>query len=472
MERNPAELSGIEEERRRIRLTVGSLAAAVLIGVVARSALAPIAPMSFVLAACCIVAFLLALLLTRWDDRLSLSSSVAITALVLLLFFSAALRQGISAPVLVFLPLVPLLAGLLCTRVKGAIATWTVLVVALLQLFLIPTVAVWLSFVPARESELGVTRIFMLALATGLTGLFAWWQQQRWQHVDGVRSLRQHLYNELFSRSRDIVAITDLDGRVLEMNETGRSLFDHSIADGMISRLYSDPRRRSTLLRQLTENGSVEGFESSFHLDGEHKVLAGSSVLFDDQAVRGGPLILSILRDVTERQERAQTLERLAFTDSLTGLANRSSMDKQLDLELDRARRHGRTVGVLIIDVDQFKRVNDADGHAAGDQLLCQVAGRFANTVRKHDLLARYGGDEFVVLLCEARDETEVRAAATKLSNQLREPIQVEGKDLAVKVSIGGSLSGSEDSSASLLARADEALYKAKEMGRNRIEIA
>ncbi|MGC2192365.1 MAG: sensor domain-containing diguanylate cyclase, partial [Candidatus Dormiibacterota bacterium] len=168
------------------------------------------------------------------------------------------------------------------------------------------------------------------------------------------------------------------------------------------------------------------------------------------------------------RVQLHQQLEQLAMTDSLTGLHNRHVLEDALARELQRSERSGRPCAVLFCDLDHFKRVNDKWDHATGDQILQQVAAIIRQRLRRGDLAARYGGDEFVVLL----PDTEMDAAV-EVAGDLRERIAAASSALPVTVSIGvaGSVEADLDG-ASFLAAADAAMYLAKRAGRNRVRQA
>ena len=170
-----------------------------------------------------------------------------------------------------------------------------------------------------------------------------------------------------------------------------------------------------------------------------------------------------------ENARRAAELSRMAFHDSLTGLPNRALLLDRLEQALLRSGRHGSPVAVLFLDLDNFKLINDSLGHDAGDALLRGVADRFRRATRAGDTLARFGGDEFVVLLEQAADASEAMASADRFATALREPIEVEGRTMVVEASIGVALSGpGRERPADLLRDADLALYRAKVSGKAR----
>ena len=156
--------------------------------------------------------------------------------------------------------------------------------------------------------------------------------------------------------------------------------------------------------------------------------------------------------------------------DPLTGLANQASFEDHLERAIARARRSGRALGVLYIDLDHFKRVNDTLGHAVGDGLLRQVAQRFEACLRSTDIVARWGGDEFLVALPELTDRQDAFRIAGKLADALRNPFGVAGHDIAISGTVGISLypEDGQDHSA-LCENADRAMYRAKREGRGRV---
>jgi diguanylate cyclase (GGDEF)-like protein len=186
---------------------------------------------------------------------------------------------------------------------------------------------------------------------------------------------------------------------------------------------------------------------------------------YDVQAVDLPPSVaatgrLLLFRDVTTREELHALLRAEALTDDLTGLANRRSFLATLERELARA---DRCVGVLFLDIDGFKGVNDRHGHHAGDEILVATARRLTACVRSGDVVGRLGGDEFAVLLPDV-DGTEVPLAiADRITFALREPIDVDGRRLTVTVSVGLHVaSAAEATPESLLRAADRRMYLAK----------
>lgn len=160
-------------------------------------------------------------------------------------------------------------------------------------------------------------------------------------------------------------------------------------------------------------------------------------------------------------------LREAATTDELTRIANRRAVVARLETELARAKRDGQMLGVVMFDIDFFKRVNDDHGHATGDAVLAEVAHTLASTVREYDLVGRFGGEEFLVVAPEI-DAPGLAALAERLRSAVQsEPIACMGTEIRVTVSGGTALSEPDDTAERLVSRADAALYVAKDSGRN-----
>jgi diguanylate cyclase (GGDEF)-like protein/PAS domain S-box-containing protein len=175
-----------------------------------------------------------------------------------------------------------------------------------------------------------------------------------------------------------------------------------------------------------------------------------------------------MLNDVTARKQDEELLYFLANHDQLTALPNRNLFAEHLGRALSQAARQGERVGVLFVDLDRFKNVNDTLGHNIGDVLLQKVAQRIRDSLRQSDLVARQGGDEYTVLLQPLEDLQEAAVCAQKLIDALGQPVEVDGHELFVTCSVGISIFPDDaKDAASLLKNADSAMYRAKEQGKN-----
>ena len=207
----------------------------------------------------------------------------------------------------------------------------------------------------------------------------------------------------------------------------------------------------------LTWTGSLP------HLEGIFEFLA--SPVVQDGAVRG--MILSV-RDFTQQAQKEEDARQRAFFDVLTGLPNRALLMDRLQQALAAGARSGHGVGVLFLDLDHFKAINDTLGHDAGDDTLREVARRLGALVRRNDTVSRLGGDEFVMVVSEAGSPEDMEQVAAKVIQAFDEPFRLEGRELRLGTSIGIALAPADGADGpALLKRADAAMYQAKREGRS-----
>src|SRR5262249_14050554 len=182
-------------------------------------------------------------------------------------------------------------------------------------------------------------------------------------------------------------------------------------------------------------------------------------------------LVLTI-RDIHERKMLEDRLSYQAFHDPLTGLANRALLTDRLAHALAGARRDGRTLALLLLDLDNFKTVNDSRGHAAGDRVLVEVARRLESCVRLTDTAARLGGDEFAILLEDSEGVKMAPEVAARIARALRAPMRAAGQEVFLGASIGVVLtSNARESAGDLIRNADVAMYTAKQQGKGRFAV-
>lgn len=181
-------------------------------------------------------------------------------------------------------------------------------------------------------------------------------------------------------------------------------------------------------------------------------------------------ILAAMVSDLSDREQVERALHHQATHDHLTGLPNRAYLSTALDAALTRCAVVGGRVGVLLCDVDRLKRINDSLGHAAGDLYLAEVARRLGGALRRGEVVARVGGDEFIVLIEDA-DAGAVDAVARRLMAAVNVPVLLPpNKEVTPSLSIGVALGGADSSSETVISRADHALYEAKKRGRSRIE--
>jgi diguanylate cyclase (GGDEF)-like protein len=200
------------------------------------------------------------------------------------------------------------------------------------------------------------------------------------------------------------------------------------------------------------------------------KVSVNGQALVDDDGRMLGAVVA--MHDVTEQKLNEERLAELALHDPLTGLANRTLLAERLQEAIDELARFvpgeseaggQRGVAVYLLDLDEFKEINDSLGHDVGDDMLVAVAGRLQAIVRPTDTVARLGGDEFVVVCDIESGEEEMLRIADRISNALARPYRIDGRTLTVLASVGGVFADNPDTDPSrLLSRADDAMYGVK----------
>jgi diguanylate cyclase (GGDEF)-like protein len=167
--------------------------------------------------------------------------------------------------------------------------------------------------------------------------------------------------------------------------------------------------------------------------------------------------------DLSKAEENMGIAQQLALLDPLTGLANRASFEHGLAHGLTQAKRHGWGLAVLFVDIDKFKSINDSYGHAMGDQVLLTLANRLKSFVRGGDMVSRWGGDEFVCLLLEVKQEADVTRLAEQLIARIAEPCEFNGTVFSITSSIGSAIYPEDGETADILFKnADTAMYEAK----------
>lgn len=301
------------------------------------------------------------------------------------------------------------------------------------------------------------------------------------KHAEEALREAHELFRSAFENAPIGIAMVDLGGRILRANSAYGRILGHPAAQlrGMNVHDLTHPDDRESSKVEMARFASLAPDQSKtyriekryVHADGRDVwVSVNVSCVRDEE---GSPLyLLGQIEDVTERRALRERLAYDAIHDPLTTLPNRVLFMDRLEVALSRADRHKRRAAVIFLDLDRFKLVNDSMGHAAGDQLLKVVAERLRATVRPSDTVARFGGDEFVVLCDEVADEAAAVEVAERLAAGIsRQPIALPEGEIFVTASQGVAFSGGEDNSASgLLRDADNAMYMAKQRGRARIE--
>jgi len=183
-------------------------------------------------------------------------------------------------------------------------------------------------------------------------------------------------------------------------------------------------------------------------------------------------IILLAIEDITERKKYEEKIQQMAFHDSLTGLPNRKLFSDRLGIVLAQAKRNKKKVGIVMLDLDNFKDVNDTLGHDVGDILLKAVAERLSGTLRKSDTVARFGGDEFVLIFPDMEVIEEAIQVAQKIIDRFHKPFLIDTHQLVVTTSIGIAVYPNDGMDEKILMKnADIAMYQAKQAGRARYQL-
>jgi diguanylate cyclase (GGDEF)-like protein/PAS domain S-box-containing protein len=291
----------------------------------------------------------------------------------------------------------------------------------------------------------------------------------------------QEKFSKAFHSSPDAITITDLEtGHYIEVNEgftrlTGyrpEEAYGRTVED---LGLWTTPQQRQQLLDLLARDNRVERLELlGQDRHGQRRVV---EVSIEKITLNGRTCLLLTARNITALKEAQEKIQHLAYHDPLTNLPNRVLLMDRLTQQIALLKRHDLHGALLFIDLDHFKHINDSLGHPIGDAVLKRVTARLEATVRKEDTVARLGGDEFVVLISGIEGKRsvvtrQVREIAEKLRLLIAEPMLFDDYQLQITPSIGIALIPDHgDTPEDLLKRADIALYRAKDSGRNTLQL-
>ncbi len=283
--------------------------------------------------------------------------------------------------------------------------------------------------------------------------------------------------SEIVEATSDLVLITGHDSRVMYMNAAAKTFFDLGPEDKLEDfdfRPFSPPWVQERYLTETRPTLRKEGIWSGELAYLRHGREVPVSALFLAHHDPEGRIefVSSVTRDISERKHYEARLEYQATHDHLTGLPNRTLFLDRLELAIARGRRSHRSVAVLFCDVDHFKVVNDSLGHSAGDRLLVALADRLRSALRPGDTVARFGGDEFVILCDDMDHDHDAVTIAERVHAAVHEPpLTVENTEVFAAVSIGISFSHGDKDPETMIRDADAAMYLAKARGRARYEI-
>lgn len=300
----------------------------------------------------------------------------------------------------------------------------------------------------------------------------------RWLEVLDITNREEmhlllRLAQQAYRSMSEAILITDATTRIVEINPAFEHLtgFRREEVIGMRPSLLRSEKQPPEFFQVMWQRLSAENHWAGeiwnrradgtvipcwMHIDGVRNPASGEVTHY-----------VGVFSSIAERKLLEERMSYLAHHDPLTGLANRLSLDAILPQSLAIARRHGRRVALLFIDLDRFKEINDRLGHASGDAVLREVANRLTGTIRDCDFVARIGGDEFLIVLNEVADASEAMRVADAVMKSFESSLAVEDDSLQVTSSIGISLFPEDgEDPALLIGRADLAMYRAKAAGR------
>lgn len=284
---------------------------------------------------------------------------------------------------------------------------------------------------------------------------------------------RLRLAARVFENAAEGVVVTDINANILDVNPSFTETTGYLREDllGQNPRLLQSGRHKrefyEEMWRTLLQEGQWQGEVWDRYKSGEIAPRWLSIVAVKDES---GKTInyVGISRDISEAKRAERELWRRAYHDPLCGLPNRDLMFDRLRQAMGYARRSGRSVAVMLIDLDGFKAVNDTLGHAAGDQLLVEIAKRLKACVRENDTVARLGGDEFAIIMVEMEEVGDIDRVSAKIGGVVARPLVIGGQEARVTASTGIAIFPDHGEEAeTLLEHADSAMYRAKKEGRN-----
>ena len=296
------------------------------------------------------------------------------------------------------------------------------------------------------------------------------------KQLEDALQVSEAKYRMIVETAIEGVASLDLDRRLTFVNRQFASMLGYTVEE-MLGHIYEtfmpeDQQADAEAQEQIRKQGQDAVYERCFlRKDGDrHWTLVSAKAISDAHGKFIGSF--GMFTDINERKRLEDRLKQQATTDGLTGAVNRRYFFELADRELCRALRLNYSFALALIDIDYFKHINDLYGHVVGDEALLAVTHLFQKNIRNNDVFARFGGDEFVLLLPETSLD-QARLILERLCKVLTaQPMDLSGKAVPITLSVGiASLANATDALEALIERADRALYQAKETGRNRVSV-
>ncbi|MBN2644951.1 MAG: EAL domain-containing protein [Desulfuromonadaceae bacterium] len=305
-----------------------------------------------------------------------------------------------------------------------------------------------------------------------------WWRQQKalfradFYQAELENRLLSKRLDDLTRHANDIILLSDEHGQILDANERAVETYGKSLEELQSLSLFNLCNMESESCRQMWKRLEDEG---SILIELDQRLESGKILPVEISArwieQDNQRLLQAILRDISERRAAEERLSHQVYHDALTGLPNRLLIQEQLQHSIDKAKRNNTQAALLFLDLDRFKNINDTLGHIVGDKLLKILAERMRSSLRQSDLIGRFGGDEFLIIIEDIHSLADVVRPINKLSEKICQPMTVDGHELLVTSSVGICLTPSDsDDTDQLIRFADTAMYRAKERGRNNFQ--
>nr|WP_320116552.1 EAL domain-containing protein [uncultured Desulfuromonas sp.] len=282
------------------------------------------------------------------------------------------------------------------------------------------------------------------------------------------------IYEKIFCHANDGIMITDPKNKIIEVNPAFSRITGYSDKEvlgrdpSVLKSAEQEPVFYEGFWDDLLNKGEWSGTFVNLRKNGEKYYQDSYAFLLRDEQ---GEIEhhIGVLNDITKLVEGKKRLEFMALHDALTGLPNRTYLKTQVEHAIEHSKRHGSMVALVMLDLDNFKMINDTFSHRIGDQLLKSVGNAFADVLRKTDVVSRIGGDEFILLVDDLKEEADLTAILKKIQSVLARPIHVEGKELHVNASMGIAVFPDDAADYDTLMKyADTAMYHAKNSGKNK----
>ena len=284
------------------------------------------------------------------------------------------------------------------------------------------------------------------------------------------------LYNSILNNISEGIIIVDDNSRIIEINKACEDITGYSFEEVAYKhpKVFSSGNLNKTiyhdLRKQLRKSGFWKGELLNRHKDGNvYPLIIKIHKFFNEKTKKQN--YFAIFTDISSQKESNTNLQHLAYHDSLTTLPNKLKLEAQLEYVLNNSKRNDLQFAILFLDLDDFKVINDTLGHASGDEVLISFAKKFKSIIRTNDMIARVGGDEFIVVLSDISNYLFIERVCEKILTLVNKPFEIDNTSFNLGVSIGVAIYPNDaDEVKTLIHNADSAMYHAKYKGKNHFE--